>query len=181
MTSPRLASSTLLIDDFVNPDASRLGSAWRLTTDRVMGGVSQATLTRSLIEERHALCLQGRVSLENNGGFVQMNLDLNPDRMTPDTGLFDASAFTGIRLIVRGDGARYNLHLKTTATTLPWQSYRTSFATQPSWQEVRLPFSAFVPHRLVPTLDRSRLKRLGIVAIGEARTAEICLAEIGFY
>lgn len=177
MTNPALADASGLIDDFQRgqPD-SRLGTPWRLTTDRVMGGISEARMTRAVIDARPALCLTGTVSLENNGGFVQMNLDLSPDR-----GLLDASTYNGIRLIVRGDGADYNLHLKTAATTLPWQSYRALFRTEPAWQEVRLPFSSFEPHRLVPALDPTRLKRLGIVAIGRAMTADVCIAEIGFY
>ncbi len=177
MTSPSFATTSGLIDDFrLHEGTSRLGTDWRLTTDQVMGGVSEAQMTRTEIDGRAVLCLTGTVSLENNGGFVQMNLDLSPHRK-----LLDASAFDGVRLIVRGDGANYNLHLKTAATQLPWQSYRAAFATGPDWQEVRLPFSAFEPHRLVPALDPTRLKRLGIVAIGQAMTAEVCVAEIGFY
>lgn len=141
-----------------------------------MGGVSNAQMTRTVIDGRPALCLSGTVSLENNGGFVQMNLDLSPDG-----GLLDAGTFNGVRLIVRGNGAEYKVHLKTTATHLPWQSYRAGFTTKPEWQEVRLPFSAFEPHRLVPTLDPARLKRLGIVAIGQAMTADVCVAEISLY
>lgn len=177
MTTPSAATSSGLIDDFRQPEGtSRLGTDWRLTTDRVMGGVSDAQTKRDIIDGRPALCLTGTVSLENNGGFVQMNLDLSPDDE-----LLDASAFDGVRLIVRGNGADYNVHLKTNATHLPWQSYRAGFATKPEWQEVRLPFSAFEPHRLVPALDPARLKRLGIVAIGQAMTADVCVAEIGFY
>lgn len=183
MTSPSFAATSGLIgdsgliDDFrQDQGTSRLGTVWRLTTDQVMGGVSEAQMTRAVIGGRPALCLTGTVSLENNGGFVQLNLDLSPDR-----GLLDASTFDGVRLIVRGDGANYNLHLKTDATRRPWQSYRAPFTAGSDWQEVRLPFSAFEPHRLVPTLDPARLKRLGIVAIGRAMTADVCVAEIGFY
>ncbi|MEA3640210.1 MAG: CIA30 family protein [Lamprobacter sp.] len=177
MTNPVLAVASGLIDNFHQDQApSRLGTRWRLATDQVMGGLSEAQMTRALIDGRPALCLTGTVSLENNGGFVQINLDLSPEQ-----GLLDASAFAGVRLIVRGDGADYNVHLKTSATRLPWQSYRSAFQTGPIWQEARLPFSSFEPHRLVPRLDPSRLKRLGIVAIGQAMRAEVCIAEIGFY
>ncbi|WP_462322327.1 CIA30 family protein [Halochromatium sp.] len=177
VTSLSFATTSGLIDDFRQQEStSRLGTDWRLITDQVMGGISAAEMTRAVIDGRPALCLTGTVSLENNGGFVQMSLDLQHDR-----GLLDASAFEGLRLIVRGDGADYNLHLKTTAIQLPWQSYRAAFSTGPDWKEVRLPFSSFQPHRLVPTLDPARLKRLGIVAIGQAMSADVCIAEIGFY
>lgn len=177
MTSPSLADNLGLIDDFRQADAtSALGSTWRLATDQVMGGVSTAEMSRRVLDGRPALCLTGEVSLENNGGFVQVNLDLSPGNSP-----LDASDFTGLRMVVRGNGADYNIHLKTTATELPWQSYRAELSTTSEWQEIRLPFTAFQPHRLRPAFDPTQLKRLGIVAIGRAMTAEICIAEIGFY
>jgi hypothetical protein len=163
-----------LIDDFADRQ-SRLGTPWRLVTDQVMGGVSTGRMARSEQDGRSLLCMTGDVSLENNGGFVQVNLDLGPSAR------LDASAYTGIRLVVRGNGEVYNLHLKTAATTMPWQSYRAEFVADDTWREVRLPFAAFTPHRLVPALDVTRLKRLGIVAIGRAMQAELCVDEIGFY
>jgi hypothetical protein len=128
-----------------------------------------------VVDGRRALCLSGDVSLENNGGFVQVNLDL------ATAGLLDGSDFDGVRLVVRGNGEAYNLHLKTSATSMPWQSYRADFAAGPTWREVRLPFADFVPHRLVPALDVTRLRRLGIVAIGRAMRADVCVSEIGLY
>ncbi len=170
------AGSDGLIDDFGNTDGrSFLGTPWRLVTDQVMGGVSIAHMQYQTLDGRPALCMSGDVSLDNNGGFVQVNLDLAPG------GQLDASAFTGVRLIVQGNGETYNVHLKTAATTMPWQSYRADFVAGDTWQEVRLPFTAFTPHRLVPALDTTRLKRLGLVAIGREMQAELCVAEIGFY
>jgi hypothetical protein len=165
-----------LIDNFSGEAAiSALGTRWRVVTDQVMGGISDAAMTRREIEGRTALCLDGSVRLENNGGFVQVTLDLSPD------GLLDASGFDGIRLVVLGNGAEYGVHLKTAATTLPWQSYRATFPTAPQWREARIPFAVFKPHRLVPALDTTGLKRLGLVAIGRAMQAQLCIAEISFY
>ncbi|TVQ88485.1 MAG: NADH:ubiquinone oxidoreductase [Chromatiaceae bacterium] len=176
MITPTRAADTGLIDDFTVRDGrSRLGTAWRLATDQVMGGVSTARMQWREIDGRHALCLSGDVRLENNGGFVQINLDLAPD------GTLDGRRFQGIRLVVQGNGERYHVHLKTSATRLPWQSYRATFNAGLGWHEVRLPFDKFVPHRLVPALDVARLRRLGVVAIGQPMRADICVAEIGFY
>ncbi len=165
-----------LIDDFSNPDGnSRLGTRWQLVTDQVMGGVSGGAMQRREENGRTVLCMTGDVSLENDGGFVQVNIDLSPG------GRLDASGFAGVRLVARGNGEVYNLHLKTAATRMPWQSYRAAFTADGDWREFRLPFSGFEPHRLVPALDRSRLERLGIVAIGREMRADLCVAEIGFY
>jgi hypothetical protein len=165
-----------LIDDFSAPDGhSRLGTRWRLVTDQVMGGVSNGRLERRDVGGRPALCVSGDVSLANNGGFVQATLDFAA------SGYVDAGTFSGVRLVVRGNGERYNVHLKTAATTMPWQSYRAGFRADDTWREVRLPFDDFTPHRLVPALDRTRLKRLGLVAIGREMRADLCVAELGFY
>jgi hypothetical protein len=170
------AADTLLIDDFaVVGGPSRLGTPWRLVTDGVMGGVSAGGLSLAQIDGRRALCLRGEVRLENNGGFVQAALDLAPE------GDLDASAYSGIRLLVRGNGEAYNLHLKTADLRLPWQSYRSSFQTGPEWREIQLPFGGFEPHRIGVPLDTAHLRSLGLVAIGRAFAAELCVAEIGLY
>jgi len=170
------AAEAMLIDDYNSSvGLSRLGTPWRLVTDRVMGGISTGRLSFEEIQGRRCLCLSGDVSLDNNGGFIQVSLDLAPE------GLLDAREFQGIRLVVRGNGASYNLHLKTVDVRRPWQSYRGSFSTGPEWREVQLPFAGFVPYRIELPLDLRKLRRLGIVAIGFSMTAELCVAEIGFY
>lgn len=166
----------LLIDDFrASNGVSRFGTSWRLVSDRVMGGVSDGRMAIRETAGRRALCLSGQVSLANNGGFLQVNLDLSTK------GLLDATAFAGVQLLVRGNGEAYNLHLKTDATRLPWQSYRAAFAATDAWQEVRLPFETFTPYRLDRSLDVRRLRRLGIVAIGKAMEADVCIAEVRLY
>jgi hypothetical protein len=170
------AADTLLIDDFGGAGGlSRLGTPWRLVTDRVMGGASSGRLSRAEIDGRRALCLRGEVSLENNGGFVQAALDLAAE------GYLNANAYTGIRILVRGNGESYNLHLKTAEVRLPWQSYRSRFRAGTEWREIRLPFDGFEPHRIGVPLDAGNLRSLGLVAIGRAFTAELCVAEVGLY
>jgi hypothetical protein len=111
----------------------------------------------------------------NNGGFVQVALDLAP------RAAFDASGYRGLRLVVRGNARTYNLHLATLDLSLPWQSYRNSFPALPTWRQVSLPFATFVPYRVEAPLDLARLSRIGILALGSSFTAEVCLAQIGFY
>lgn len=151
------------------------GAEWRLVTDRVMGGVSDGRLSEAEIDGRRALCLAGRVRLENDGGFVQMALDLSPDGRP-----VDASRFAGLALEVTGNGERYGLHLRTADVVRPWQSYRASFEAGPGWHRVALPFSAFAAHRVTAPLDPSRLRRIGLVAIGRAFDARLCVSRIAF-
>jgi hypothetical protein len=155
--------------------ASALGTAWTAVTDQVMGGVSAARVEARRVEGLPCVCLAGDVRLDNDGGFVQMALDLAP------AGPLDAAAYAGVELLVRGNGESYNLHLKTPALRYPWQSFRHAFVAAPRWTTKRLPFTAFVPHRTAAALDPSALTRLGVVAIGRAFRAEVCVARVVLY
>lgn len=167
----------MLIDDLSRDDlVSALGTTWRGVSDRVMGGVSQATLGLEQCLGRRCLRLSGDVRLDNNGGFIQMALDLRPGG-----GHLDATGYGGLRVTVYGNGEGYSIHLRTTDGTRPWQSYRAHFEAPPRWREVRIPFEEFSPHRIDAPLDLSCLRRIGIVAIGRAFPADLCLAEIAFY
>ena len=62
-----------IIDDLSrNFPIASIGTSWQLFTDRVMGGASNGTLVRDTVAGRAAIRIRGNVSLENNGGFVQM-------------------------------------------------------------------------------------------------------------
>lgn len=167
----------MLIDDFSRAGLeSALGTRWRGVSDRVMGGISVAKLRHDEIDGHPCLHLSGDVRLENDGGFLQASLDL-----AEGAGSLDASAFEGLSLLVRGNGEEYGLHLRTPDNRRPWQSYRAAFRADPAWQDIELPFADFVPHRLEVPLDRSRLRRLGLVAIGRAFHADLAVARIALY
>jgi Complex I intermediate-associated protein 30 (CIA30) len=59
-----------------------------------MGGVSMGNLLREEYDGRIANVLRGKVSLENNGGFIQMATNLGNSPI-------DASTFEGIELDVQ--------------------------------------------------------------------------------
>jgi hypothetical protein len=162
----------LVIDDFGRPPpASTLGPAWELVTDGVMGGVSRGMLRFETISGRRCLRLTGEVSLANNGGFVQAALDL-----APAGGCLDARRFTALELDVCGPPNAYGVHLRTTDHNRPWQSCRAGFATAADWRTVRLLLDDFAPHRTDRPFDPARLRRLGLVAIGRAFTADLAVA-----
>ncbi len=167
----------MLIDDFSRPGlVSQLGSRWRGVSDRVMGGISQAALSQDTVDGVACLRLTGEVRLENNGGFIQAALDL-----TASGEAIDASGHAGVRLVVRGNGERYSVHLRTPDTIRPWQSYRAHFIAGPDWQTIDLPFETFEPHRLAAPLDTKRLRRVGLVAIGRAFEADLLVSRFEFY
>jgi hypothetical protein len=175
--SNAMATTSETIDALDRPHPlATVGTRWALIADRVMGGVSAGSMARETVEGRPALRMVGAVSLENDGGFIQIALDL-----APQGGVIDASHWTGIALDVFGNDERYNLHLRTADVVRPWQSYRAEFPAPPVWRTVRLPFAGFKPHRLDEALDLTRLRRLGIVAIGRAFTADVAIGGLRFY
>lgn len=169
--------SDFLIDDLTQPHPiAAKGRAWRFVADTVMGGISSGSIGRSEVDGKTALTLQGNVSLENNGGFIQMALPLAEAGRT-----FDASQASGIELTVLGNNQDYSLHLRTDALDRPWQSYRQTFTAKPTWRTIRLPFEDFDAYRTEHALDLRRLVRLGVVAIGREFEANLALSRISFY
>ena len=166
-----------VIDDrsMDSPMAS-IGTSWQVFTDRVMGGVSHGIVIRDIIAGRPAMRMRGVVSLENNGGFVQMSLDL-----PASTGAFDASAYRGVELDVIGNGQEYNVHLRTVDLTRPWQSYRQNFKADERWQTIQLHFEHFMPHRTDIPFDTRRLRRIGIAAIGRAFTVDLAVGGVRLF
>jgi hypothetical protein len=154
---------------------SSIGTSWQLFTDRVMGGVSQGTLICDTVMGRAAIRMCGDVSLENDGGFIQMSLDLNTD-----SGFIDASSWRGVELDVLGNGQEYNVHLRTEDLTKPWQSYRQSFKADEQWQTIQLRFESFLPYRTDIPLDTRRLRRIGIVAIGRMFTVDLAVGGVRY-
>jgi hypothetical protein len=167
----------MLIDDFSRKDlVSNLGTQWRCVSDKVMGGISEASVTRDIRDGHSCMHLAGHVSLENEGGFVQASLDLAQEK----DGL-NASAYAGICLVARGNGEKYSVHLRTPDNDRPWQSYRAHFTAGSLWQRHYLPFSDFAAHRIDVGLDVTRLRRIGLVAIGRTFDANLALSELRFY
>ncbi len=166
----------MLIHDFADQSLiSSLGSRWRAVSDQVMGGVSQPALALDHVAGQPCLRLTGAVSLENNGGFIQASLDLSPGG-----GILDASAYRGFRLHVYGQDERYGVHLRSSDTERPWQSYRAGFIARPAWQTIDLDFTDFAPHRLDKSLNIKFLRRLGLAAIGREFEADLAVARIEF-
>ena len=166
-----------LIDDMTCPaPMAANGQSWNTTTDRVMGGLSTGQSQRQMIGGRTAVRLQGTVSLKNNGGFVQIGLDL-----ASGSGSVDASGWSGIAVTVFGNDEQYNLHVRTSDTHYSWQSYRQTFVARPSWTLLKLPFAGFAPHRTEFPLDFQRLRRISLIAIGREFHADLAVADLRFY
>ncbi len=152
-----------------NPD-------WEYVADGVMGGVSDGGLRHDTYHGRMAAVLRGRVSLDNNGGFVQIAFDLRPDGSG-----FNASDWDGLEVQLCGNGEGYDIRLRTDQLTRPWQSFRTEVTPLPEWQTLRLPFDRFLPHKTDVPFDPRHLRRIGVLGIGREFQAEVAIAAVGLY
>ena len=167
----------MLVDDFADEGlVSKFGTQWRFNSDKVMGGISEGFITKTSFGGIKCLHLEGQVKLENNGGFVQASLDLACLQER-----FDASEYKGLRITVAGPSYCYSVHLRTTQITRPWQSYRANFSPELTWKTLELPFSVFVPHRINLPMDTSKLRRIGVVAIGRVFQPDLFLSEVKFF
>lgn len=151
---PSSTTPAATLFDFAEPLAI---ACWQPIGDRVMGGLSSGAL-----QANDAGCAEfcGTVSLANGGGFASV-------RSLP--GHWDLSAWSGLRLIVRGDGRPYKLSLMTDAG-FDSVLYQSRFETLPGeWQTIDLPFSGFVARRRgrpvagAPELDPAAIRAFGLM------------------
>ena len=178
-----------IIDDMTEAfPYTTCGTTWRGFTDQVMGGVSYGRLEREEVDGRQANVLHGKVSLYNNGGFVQMATDLSLD---PFVGSIDATAYDGIELDVlcqgKDDTGSFNVHVRNPACQRQNSSYRATFQVESGkgWKTVRLPWDQFIgfgPGPEATPFDVSELRRVGVVAIGrKIEDLNLALSGLRFY
>lgn len=132
-------------------------AGWRTVLDGVMGGRSTGRVTQP---EPGVLRFSGELSLENNGGFSQMQTTV------PEASLKDA---IGIEARVRGDGRTYQFDVRCSDVRMMAGSFQTKFDTVAGeWVTIRLPFEKFRLYsfgRLVPNapkLTPARVESIGV-------------------
>mmetsp|Transcript_21441 Transcript_21441/g.38406 ORF Transcript_21441/g.38406 Transcript_21441/m.38406 type:complete len:308 (-) Transcript_21441:121-1044(-) len=175
-----------IIDDISEPfPFTSSGNQWDGITDRVVGGVSNGSLTRETIGEKPANVLRGNVSMKNGGGFIQI---VTPLSLDPTVDVFvDASEYDGVELEVYcegGDEENFNVHLRTPACVRKFSSYRATFGIKTGkWETVRLSWDEFAGYGSGPDVTPfvPSLRRLAVVAIGEAKDVVLAVGQVGFY
>ena len=157
----------MLLEDFSNAPETR----WIYVADTVMGGVSRGQIAFGRDGDRHFVRLTGRVSTDNNGGFIQVRSRLERPL---------ASGLTALRLQVRGNGATYHVFLRSVHGFRPWHSYRASFVAGADWHEVILPFAGFERSRdeLPPSIVSDEVTGIGLLGYGADYDADVSVASI---
>ncbi len=129
-----------------------LKSDWQIVDDVVMGGRSEGKFS---INEAGNGIFQGKVSLENNGGFSSLRHSLNAK----------VGNNTKVRITLKGDGKAYQFRIK--SSPYDRHSYITEFQTTGVWQEVVIPLSAMYP--------AFRGRKLEISNFNSAQISELAL------
>ena len=144
---------------------------WDCFSDKVMGGVSEGSASVVSQEDRNFFRLEGDVSTENNGGFIQCRANVN----------LKTKGLNGIRIKVKGNGDEYYVHLRV-PRILPWNYYSAKFYASEEWQTIDLPLSSFEYSRNPSKkFKSSKISTIGIVAYGKDFYAEVDLAQLEIY
>ena len=85
---------------------------WSAISDNVMGGISEVNFYEVDDGSDKFYRLEGNVSTENNGGFIQSRVGLN----------IKTENYSGIRIKIRGNNNEYFVHLRA-PRMMPWNYY----------------------------------------------------------
>ena len=178
VSAQELGDGDLLLDNFSRSDGqSLIGTEWEGFTDRVMGGRSDMSAGVRDTDSGPALRMTGTVSLENNGGFIQVRLKLTED------GTFDARPYTGIAIEARGTGDHYYIHLRNARTRFPWAYYAAPLPVTEEWRRIEIPFERFEGESMLGgnKIDVGRLRSVAVVAAKAEFDADIWVRSISLY
>ena len=173
--SVNIKGEDMILYDFSNQEKLNDNLSWRFFTDGVMGGLSEGTVKKDNIQGIQCYKMSGDVTTENNGGFIQIRLDLDPKN--------EINKYEGLYLKIYGNNQKYYLHIRAGLTLAPWQYYSHSFITNNQWTTIKTPLKDFKRSNFYQPkkLDNQKIKTIGLVAGFDNYEADICLAEIGLY
>ena len=164
-------SKEMIFEDF---SENRGESKWEFISDQVMGGISSGSF--NILKEKNIsfLRMKGKVSLENDGGFIQV-------RKLVEVPI--KKNITGIKVKAKGNKEDYFIHLRTKFTMLPWQYYQLKFTVDENWKSYNLNIDEFTRSgSLLPkTINPKHIKSVAIVAFGKKYDVTVDVAEIRFF
>ena len=168
-------SKNMILDQLKNTKLTNQSQNWNFITDQVMGGESTGKFIVDKVDGVICYRMTGYVSTKNNGGFIQIRTNLNPN--------IDANNYEGIYLKVKGNNQNYSVHVRTPLGMAPWQYYSYSFYLEENWIEIKAPFNEFKRSSFYQpkNLSEQQITTIGLVAGFNDFYADICLSEIGFY
>ena len=145
---------TKIILDFVNK--SKFGR-WMVVNDGVMGGISRSNFS---FHPEGYLIFEGKVLTDFGGGFASIRSNYEN---------WNIGNYQGLILKIKGDGKTYQFRCRmgNDYYQVAYRNYMQSKKNE--WNEVRLPFSEFVPTyrgrilKGLPSLDSKEIRWFGIM------------------
>jgi len=173
--SVTIKCADMILYDFSNQERHNDNQSLRFFTDGVMGGLSQGKVKKDNIDGIQCYKMSGDVTTENNGGFIQIRLDLNPK--------IEINKYEGLYIKIYGNNQKYFLHIRTGLTLAPWQYYSHSFIANNKWTTIKTNLKDFKRSNFYQPkkLNNQKIKTIGLVAGFDNYKADICLAEIGLF
>ena len=149
---------------------------WMVVNDNVMGGVSRSRVS---ISPEGFMLFNGNVSLDYGGGFASVRSSYEN---------WGIGKYDGFVIKVWGDGKKYQFRCRI-GNNFDGVAYRHYFQTnKENWQEIRLPFSKFVPTyrgRILSDaapLDPEAIRNLGLmISDKQSGNFNLKVAWIGVY
>ena len=128
-----ILTAVLVSNNFILVDFSKnnIIEEWYVVDDVVMGGRSGGNL--SINDAGNAL-FNGKVSLENNGGFSSIRHRMDAQ---------DVSDYSSVILRLKGDGKKYQFRIKSSVYNR--FSYIYTFETSGEWENIEIPFAEMYP------------------------------------
>ena len=160
----------VLFENFVeNPEKK-----WEFISDQVMGCESDGKVEFIKEDDKSFVRMTGIVSLENNGGFIQI-------RKKIDYSLSKNSK--AIKIEVRGNNQEYFIHIRTSGTILPWQYYQAPFLATNAWETQNINLDEFKRSgiMLAKNINPKNIKSIAIVAYGKEYEAVVEVNNIIIY
>lgn len=160
-----------VIDDFENPERSRLDTLRINNTDAGTDHSHMVFLTILRTADNHALSIAGQMS-EKDKPFARVMIPLSRGAVEP----VDASKFQGVQFEARGDG---EYGLVAPSRTGSWSA---AFQANAKWRTVRIPFSALEPAKKGARWTGTDLLMIGFeIARPANRKAWLELDNVEFY
>ncbi|WP_297086056.1 CIA30 family protein [uncultured Draconibacterium sp.] len=120
-------NQTMLFNFSETSDAT----GWQVVNDDVMGGKSEASF---FLTDAGSAVFQGRVSLENYGGFSSLRYNLNS---------VNTQGYSKVVVHLKGDGKKYQLRIREKESD--YFSYISTFQTTGDWEKIEVPLNTMFP------------------------------------
>ena len=173
--SPAGFSPGQIIDDFDNAEGYKSNLIWTLMPEQTKANNMNAQ--KEFVQNDGRSCLYIRRLMPSKNNWIIVGTKTTPD----NPGDLNTAFNDGIYLRAKGTTGAWTLGLWIRSAQGLAQFYQAPFELKNQWREIRLPFRMLRSLPVDNTANSRELFRIGTMAPGQRRPAEIFLDQIGFY